>query len=173
MMMMLCDWTMLRPFLEHCRMSVCAPNKKEKRPHSHCLQFLISKHNADRNVLLCSFCTLSVWEDFFFSPEWFTRVFFVCVLVPKDKCQEAQQLVDSFFFFLNQLLTLSLVPSSSSFSSFSPTKTNFSHLTPLVLALSCIHICHRMYLYICIFRCTDGLDSVSMLFHYIAYVFQR
>ena len=99
--------------------------------------------------------------------------FFVCVLVPKDKCQEAQQLVDSFFFFLNQLLTLSLVPSSSSFSSFSPTKTNFSHLTPLVLALSCIHICHRMYLYICIFRCTDGLDSVSMLFHYIAYVFQR
>ena len=101
--------------------------------------------------------------------------FFFCVCVGTQRQVSRSTTVSGqfFFFFLNQLLTLSLVPSSSSFSSFSPTKTNFSHLTPLVLALSCIHICHRMYLYICIFRCTDGLDSVSMLFHYIAYVFQR
>lgn len=36
------------------------------------------------------------------------------------------------------------------------TKTNFLYLTPLVLALLCIHIYNLMQLYICIFRCTYG-----------------
>lgn len=77
------------------------------------------------------------------------------VLVSKDKHQEAQQLMEqqgllntSEQALQHQVWSLCL--------SLLLTKTNFLYLSPLVLALLCIHIYNLMQLYICIFRCIYG-----------------